>query len=102
MSVSIGQVIVPAGGTALCPLPPGPASVTVSNAGTATIYLGAGTASPSVLSGMPVPSGGIFTFQLYPGGGGSTLRAVASAGGSSTCGFVVSQSSGLGPNPGIY
>lgn len=100
MSVTSGQVTVGTAGTVLTRLPAGPASVTVSNGGTSPIFVGAstlGTLSPT--GGMPVPSGGIFTFQLFPGGGGQNLVAVAS-GGSSTAGFLVSTSYGL-PQPGV-
>ena len=69
MSVTSGQVPVPPGGTVLTRLPAGLASVTISNAGTAPIYVAAsstlGTLSPT--GGMPVPSGGIFTFALFAG-----------------------------------
>jgi hypothetical protein len=100
VAVTSGQVPVSVGGTVLCRLPPGPGSVTISNGGTALIYIGAaatlGTLSPT--GGMPVPSGGIFSFQLFAGSPGYNLVAVA-AGGTSTAGFLVSNSAGL-PQPG--
>ena len=102
MSVTSGQVPVPPGGTVLTRLPAGPASVTISNAGTALIYVGAsstlGTLSPT--GGMPVPSGGIFTFALFAGSPGYNLTAV-SAGGTSTAGFLIATSTGL-PQPGVF
>lgn len=102
MSVTSGQVPVSAGGTVLTRLPAGPASVTISNSGTALIYLGA-SSTGSTLSptgGMPVPSGALFTFQLFAGSPAYNLVAV-SAGGTSTAGFIVSNSQGL-PQPGIF
>jgi hypothetical protein len=101
MAISSGQVTVPTGGTVLTRLPAGVASVTVSNIGTATIYVGASStlATISSTAGMPVPSGGIFTFQLFNGNPGYNLVAVT-GGGSSTAGFLVATSVGL-PQPGV-
>jgi hypothetical protein len=103
VSVTSGQVIVPVGGTVLTRLPAGPASVTISNGGTALIYVGAAASTVGTLSptgGMPVPSGGIFTFSLFQGSSAYNLVAVA-AGGSATAGFLVANSQGL-PQPGVY
>lgn len=105
MSVYVGQVNVGTGGTVLAQLPPGPASVTISNAGPSPIYIGTGAtvaAAPGTATqaaaGMPVPSGGIFTFELFQGSPGTTLRAIA-PGTASTAGFLISTAYGL-PQPG--
>jgi hypothetical protein len=102
VAVTSGQVTVPVGGTVLARLPAGPASVTISNSGPSPMYVGAnsgtvGTLSPT--SGMPVPSGGIFTFQLFAGSPGVNLLAVA-PGTASTAGFLIATSYGL-PQPGV-
>ena len=102
MSIYAGQGTVPIGGTVLTRLPPGPASVTISNAGPSPIYVGAtsgtvGTLSPT--GGMPVPSGAVFTFQLFQGSPGYNLLAVA-PGTASVAGFLIATSYGL-PQPGV-
>ena len=93
MALSTGQVTVPTSGTAVCTVPPGPGQVIVTNGGTAVIYVGAGS-TVSTTSGVPVPSGGVFSFHLYQGSPGGALRAVTSSG-SATAGFLVSTSYGL-------
>lgn len=89
------------GGTAVCLVPPGSCNVTIINAGTASVYLGAGgTAAPVVLGGMPLPSGGTLAFQRYAGNGGATLWGITSAG-SASVGFWVSSAHGVA-QPGIF
>lgn len=100
MGLSTGQVIVPAGGTVLCNIPAGPCDVVITNSGTATIYIGAGGTAVTTTGGMPLPSGGFMPFSGYPGSPGAVLRAIASAGGSATVGFLISTSAGL-PQPGV-
>lgn len=101
MAITSGQVTVPVGGTVLTRLPAGVASVTVSNLGPSPVYVGASSTASTIAStsGMPVPSGGIFTFQLFNGNPGYNLVAVA-PGTASTCGFLVATSVGL-PQPGV-
>jgi hypothetical protein len=102
MAVTSGQVPVSTGGTVLTRLSAGPGSVTISNGGTALIYVGVsstlGTLSPT--GGMPVPSGGIFSFQLFAGSPAYNLVAVAT-GGTSTAGFIVSDAQGGLPQLGV-
>jgi hypothetical protein len=57
-----------------------------------------GTLSPT--GGMPVPSGGVFTFQLFAGSPGYNLLAVA-PGTASTAGFLISNAQGGLPQPGV-
>lgn len=102
MSIASGQleVTTTSGTITLAALAPGPSSVTFSNGGTALIYLGftspAGTVTTT--SGMPIPSGSVFTFATLAGDPGWTAKAVTAAG-SATAGYLVSTSYGL-PQPG--
>jgi hypothetical protein len=80
--------------TLLHALPPGPCTVLLSNAGTATpVYVGLGTAL-TTSNGFAVPSGVTpVVVPVYAGAGGSSLYAIT-AGGLATVGWVVSQPSG--------
>lgn len=93
MGLFTGQANVPTGGTIVCVVPPGPGEVVLSNGGTAVTYVGVG-ATVTTTGGVPIPSGGVLTFNLYQGSGGGTLRALT-AGGSAALGFLVTTSYGL-------
>jgi hypothetical protein len=94
MAVSTGQVTAGSGSALLCIMPPGPCSVSVSNAGTAQVWVAAGSVA-STGNGFPVPSGLVVTFTGYQGGG-SPLSVVTGAGSATaaTVGFFVSSPSG--------
>jgi hypothetical protein len=79
-----GQVPVGTAPALLLSVPPGPFQVAITNAGTATVYVGSASAVTS-LTGAPLASGGAITLADYPGSGGTTLYA-ATASGSATTG----------------
>lgn len=76
-------------------VPPGPASMVVTNsAGTIPLYVGAaatqpGTASPLTGCGVPVPGGGIVPLGQYSTSAGTHLWGQASSG-TITAGLIVS------------
>lgn len=69
------------GGTAvpLALVPPGPSSVTVTNAGTAPLYVGAGTAVTSS-DGGPVPAGEAVTLPGFPASSPVRLWGITAGG----------------------
>src|SRR5271170_3277130 len=101
MAITNGQGTVPTGGTVLCHLPAGPGSVTISNAGPSPVYVGVSTAATiASTSGMPIPSGGFFTFPLFAGSSGYSLCAVT-PGTASVVGFLISNAQGGLTQPGV-
>jgi hypothetical protein len=77
--IACSQAIVGTAPTLLCSVPPGPCSVTVTNAATAvTVYLGTGSAVTTT-TGAPLPAGQAVTVHGYPGSRGASLYAVAGA-----------------------
>jgi hypothetical protein len=86
-----GQVTAGTASTSLSVVPPGPCSVTIVNSGTATAYLGFGTAATA--SGIPLPSGAVFPFFGYQGSQGSRISVVTAAG-SASVGWLLSTPSG--------
>jgi hypothetical protein len=94
--ISAGQKGVGTTASTLLVIPPGPCSVTLYNSGTVTAWLGVGTQTTVTSSnGFPLPSGGYpVTFPGFPGGQGTPLQAVVSAGTISSLGFILSAASG--------
>jgi hypothetical protein len=95
MGISTGQQAAGGTATTLCHVPAGPCDVVITNGGTAVVYLGivtTGTVTPS--NGMPLPSGGVMSFNGYQGSPGGNLQMVTTVG-SATVGVLVSDSSGL-------
>ncbi len=86
--INPGQVTATTSPGALCAVPPGPCSVTLTNSGTTTAYVGLGTAT-TASNGFPVPSGGVIpAFEQYAGAGGGDLYVVTAAG-SASVGFLI-------------
>ena len=83
-----GNEAVSTAPVALCLVPSGPCSVTLTNAGTTTAYVGFGTATTSS-NGFPIPSGGVIpAFPQYPGAGDHQLYVVTESG-SASVGFLI-------------
>ena len=75
----------------VCPIPPGPGWVTLTNGGTTTanlIYYGFGT-TLGTASGHPIPASQSVSFQTYSTSKGGTLFAIAVAA-SSPLGVTIS------------
>jgi hypothetical protein len=72
-------------------VPAGPCTVVITNAGTATLYVGADPAGGSVLTttGTPVPASGVVTLPGYPGSSPVTLWGITS-GGTVPAGVIIS------------
>ena len=94
MAVSTGNAVAGSASAVLCIMPPGPCSVSVSNAGTAQVWIAAGSVATTA-SGFPVPSGQVVNFTGYQGGG-SPLSVVTGTGSATaaTVRFFVSSPSG--------
>jgi hypothetical protein len=95
--ITNGQGTAGATAARLCPIPPGPASLLLSNLGTASpVYVGAGT-NLSTTNGFPVPSGVVpVVIPLYAGGQAQTLYAVTASGAASIGWIVTSPTGGTG------
>lgn len=94
--ISTGQVSAGTAPATLCVIPPGLASVVVSNAGTVTAYVAAGGTASST-NGIPVASG-----QALPVIGGyqtslGVALSVVTAGGTAAVGFALSTPGQAGP-----
>ena len=94
--ISAGQVSVTGtAATLLGIVPPGPASVVVTNGGgTVTLYVGAGasqpgTASPLTGCGAPIPGGAVVSLGQYSTSAATHLWGQASSG-TITAGLIVS------------
>ena len=94
--ISTGQVIVTGtAATLLGIVPPGPASVVVTDgAGTVPLYVGAGpsqpgTASPLTGCGVPVAGGAVVPLGQFASSGSTHLWAQASSG-TITAGLIIS------------
>ena len=101
MTITSGRV--EAGGTAvtsssLFPVPPGPATLLLANAGTASpVYVGPGT-SVTTSTGFPVPSGLVspVVIPVYAGAPGATWSVCCGSGSASVAWIVSSPSGGTG------
>ena len=84
---------VTVGGTAVAlgTVPPGPCSVVITNAGTTTLFVGAGTAA-SVGSGAPVPGPGVVNLGQFSSSSATKLWGITSTG-SVTAGLFISTGS---------
>lgn len=89
-----GQGTVGATAALLCTVPTGPATLLLSNVGTAAFaYVGPGT-NVSAANGFPIPAGAVPTaIPLYPGAAPQSLYAI-SAGGSANVGWIVTSPQG--------
>ncbi len=79
----------------LCPVPPGPGVLVLSNAGTASpVYVGMGT-GVTTTNGLPVPIGAVtpLVIPLYPANAGGSLYA-CTASGFAYVGWMLSTASG--------
>jgi len=78
----------------LLSVPAGPATLVLSNAGTASpVYVGMGT-NVSALNGLPVPSGVVpLVIPLYAGSAGGSMYAFCSSG-SASVGWIISSATG--------
>lgn len=75
--------------TLIATVPPGVGSVTVTNGGTVTIYLGAGGTTVTTTTGAPVGAGQAVTSSGYPAASSTALWAV-SAGSVPSVGIIAS------------
>jgi hypothetical protein len=69
------------GGTAvpLVTVPPGPSAVTITNGGTAALYVGAGTTVTSA-NGAPIPAGAAVTLGGHTASSASKLWGITAGG----------------------
>ncbi len=79
--ITSGQGSVSATASRLCPIPPGPASLLLSNAGTASpVYVGPGT-GVTTTNGFPVPASVVpVVIPVFAGSQGGSLYAVTASG----------------------
>lgn len=92
--ITSGQGTVGATAARLCPIPPGPASLLLSNLGTASpVYVGPGT-GVTTTNGFPVPSGVVpVVIPLYTGSQAGNLYAIT-ASGAANVGWIVTSPTG--------
>lgn len=91
MALSAGQVSVSSSSSAaaLCTVPPGECSVTLTNSGTTAVVFGPGT--PTSASGAILPAGGSLTFYGFKGSAGAALKAILITGSTAAAvGFLIS------------
>ena len=72
----------------LATVPPGPASVVITNAGAVTMFVGAGTAATTG-SGAPVPASGVVPLGQFASSSATKLWGITS-GGTVTAGVFIS------------
>jgi len=63
----------------LATVPPGPASIVITNGGTAALYVGAGTAATTA-SGAPVPASGVVPLGQFSSSTATKLWGITSGG----------------------
>lgn len=95
--ITSGQGTAGATAVRLCPIPPGPASLLLSNAGTATVvYVGAGT-NVSSANGFPVPQNVVpVVIPIYAGSAAGTMYVVTAgaSAGAGNVGWMISSPTG--------
>ena len=92
MSLTSGQV-TPINGTStlLVNVPPGVATVVISNVSGATVYVGAGPNPATTTNGFAIPTGAPpVTFPTYPGSTGSQLQVIAGGAVTGPVSFIIS------------
>ena len=96
--ITSGQGTAGATASRLCGVPPGPATLLLSNAGTASpVYVGMGT-GVTTANGFPVPSGVVpVVIPLYAGSAGGSLYAATASGSASVGWLITSPTGGTGP-----
>lgn len=90
MIVTHPAVTVGGAAVTLAAVPAGPCTVVITNAGTATLYVGAGTVT--AVTGTPVPPSGVVPLPGYAGSSPVTLWGIT-ASGTTTAGVLVSTGS---------
>jgi hypothetical protein len=79
----------------LAVVPPGPATVVVSNpSGSVVVYYGFGGTAVTSSNGMALPAGQSHAWACCQGGRGGTISVVAASGTANTVGALVSAPSG--------
>jgi hypothetical protein len=89
MAIFTGQQTIGTAAVVLVTVPPGPGQLLLSNSGTSTVWVGAGT-TVSATSGFPLASGAPISWAGYMGGQGGPVAAVCSSG-SASVGWLLSR-----------
>jgi hypothetical protein len=98
MAVTSRQVPAGTGSVFLATVPPGPASVVISNAGSVTAWVSAGTAPATTSNGCPVPAGAQVSLTAWQGSAGSPLQVICPSGTNTSLGYIISTAvGGTGP-----
>jgi hypothetical protein len=83
---------------ALVMVPPGPAQVIISNAGSVTAWVAAGTAAATTSNAMPVSAGAQVSVTAFQGSLGSALQVISPGGTNTALGYLLSTpAGGTGP-----
>lgn len=97
--ITNGQASAGTAAARLCPVPAGPCTILLANAGTAAlVYVGMGT-NVATTNGFPVSSGAVspVVIPVYPGSAGGALYAVTASGSASVSWMVTSPTGQTGP-----
>ena len=95
MSLVTQRVIAGTVSASLVTVPPGPAQLTIFNAGSVTAWVAAGTAAAtSTGNAAPIASGAQVSITTYPGAPGSALQVISPSGTNTALGYILSTASG--------
>ena len=95
MSLVTQRVAAGTASAALVTVPPGPAQLTIFNAGSVTAWVAAGTAAAtSSGNAAPITAGAQVSITAFAGSGGSPLQVICPSGTNTALGYILSTASG--------
>jgi len=94
VSLSTRQVNAGTGSVALVTVPPGPAQITIFNAGSVTAWVAAGTAAATTSNGMPISAGAQVSITAFQGSANNPLQVICPAGTNTALGYMLSTAAG--------
>jgi len=94
MSLSTRQVTAGTNSVALVTVPPGPCQLIISNGGSVTAWVAAGTAAATTSNGVPVAAGAQVAINAFQGSFGSALQVICPGGTNTSLGYMLSTATG--------
>ena len=95
MSLVTQRVVAGTASVALVTVPPGPAQLTIFNAGSVTAWVAAGTAAAtSSGNAAPIVAGAQVSILAFQGSGGSAFQVISPSGTNTSLGYILSTASG--------